>query len=183
MYQELRNEMKDEKKIDVSKFFSFKSIAIYILSILVGVSKLSSGATPFGLALLGAIADVNFPLIMPLLLIGSVTGVAFGGTCLLKFIIAAVIFIVLKSFIKGNTKIGNASKLLFATAISEMLVLIFSGTLIYDAVMAAFMSTTTAIFYLVFSEGLPVILDFNKNKIDSNETLMASRNSWSSCCK
>ena len=69
MYQKVRNEKKDEKKIDVSKFFSFKSIVIYVLSILVGVSKLSSGATPFGLALLGAIADSGFPLIMPLLLI------------------------------------------------------------------------------------------------------------------
>ena len=84
-------------------------------------------------------------------------------------------FVVLKSFLRGNTKTGNAAKILFATAISETVTLLVSNTIIYDGVMAAFMSTTTAIFYLVFSEGLPVILDFSKNKIDSHETLMAAR--------
>ncbi|MBQ9313476.1 MAG: SpoIIE family protein phosphatase [Clostridia bacterium] len=170
MYQEVRK----EKKVNVKKFFELKSIIVYILSILVGVAKLPSGATPFGLALLGAFADTGFPLIIPLVLIGITTGIAFGGTCLLKFIISSLIFVAMKSFIKGNTKIGNAAKILFATAISETIILMLSETLIYDAVMAAFMSTTTAIFYLIFSEGLPIIIDYDKQKITSHETLMAS---------
>lgn len=82
----------------------------------------------------------------------------------------------MKSFIKGNTKTGNASKILFSTAISEIIPLVATSTIVFDGVMAAFMSTTAAIFYLVFSEGLPVILDFGKKKIDSHETLMAARN-------
>lgn len=181
MYQGIRNKnvynnkIKEEvKKIDVKKFFELKSIAIYIICILIATCKLASGATPFALALLGAIADVNFPLIVPLILIGLTTGVTFGGTCLLKFIISSLIFIIAKSFIKGNSKIGNAAKILFATAISETVILLMSETLIYDAVMAAFMSATTAVFYLIFSEGLPVILEFKDKKIDSHETLMAA---------
>ena len=179
MYQELKNkinynEIEEEKRIDIKKFFSIKSIIIYILSFLVGTCKLASGATPFGLALIGAIADSNFPLIIPLLLTSVATGITFGWVCLFKFVISALIFITIKSFIKGNTKTGNSAKILFSTAISEIIILLMSDTLIYDAVMAAFMSTTTAIFYLIFSEGLPVIIDFGERKINSYETLMAA---------
>lgn len=174
MYQEVRNKLDEEKKINFKKFFDKKSIVIYLLSIFIGTCKLASGATPFGLALLGAIADSKFPLIIPWILIGASTGISFGWTCFLKFIISSLIFIICKSFLKENTKTGNSAKILFATAISEIIILLSSQTLIYDAVMAAFMSTTTAIFYLVFSEGLPVILEFEKKKIDSHETLMAA---------
>lgn len=181
MYQEIRNkrnlyesEVENEKRLDVKKFFSLKSIIIYILSILIGTCKLSSGATPFGLALIGAIVDVNYPLIVPLGLIAISTGVTFGWTCFAKFLISSIVFVLMKSFIRGDTKTGNASKILFSAAISETIILLFTETLVYDAVMAAFMSVTTAIFYLVFSEGLPVILDFKDRKIDSHETLMAS---------
>lgn len=170
MYQEVRN----EKKINVRKFFELKSIIVYILSIFIGVAKLPSGATPFGLALLGAFADTGFPLIVPLTLIGITTGIAFGWTSFVKFLISSIIFVAMKSFIKGSTKTGNAAKILFATAISEIIILLMSETLIYDAVMAAFMSTTTAIFYLIFSEGLPIILEYDKQKITSHETLMAA---------
>ena len=170
MYQEVRK----EKKLNISKFFELKSMIVYFLSILVGMAKLPSGATPFGLALLGAFADTGFPLIIPLILVGITTGVSFGWTCFVKFIISSIIFVVMKSFIKGNTKTGNAAKILFSTAISETIILLMSETLIYDAVMAAFMSTTTAIFYLIFSEGLPIILEYDKQKITSHETLMAA---------
>lgn len=170
MYQEVRN----EKKLNISKFFELKSIIAYLLSIFIGMTKLPSGATPFGLALLGAFADTGFPLIIPLGLIGLTTGITFGWTCFLKFVISSLIFVAMKSFIKGNTKTGNAAKILFSTAISETIILLISESLIYDAVMAAFMSTTTAIFYLIFSEGLPIILDYDKQKITSHETLMAA---------
>ena len=163
-----------EKRIDIKKFFELKSILIYILSILIGMCKLPSGATPFGLALLGAIADTSYPLIVPIILISGTTLVSFGGVCLVKFIISSFIFIIAKSFIKGNSKIGSTAKILFATAISEIIVLLFSNTIVYDAVMAAFMSATTAVFYLVFSSGLPFIIDFDERKIDSHETLMAA---------
>lgn len=168
------NKIEEEKKINLKRFFELKSIIIYALSVLVGTCKLSSGATPFGLALLAAITDARFPLIVPLVLISAITGISFGGICLFKFLISSLIFIIMKSFIKENTRIGNAAKVLFATAISETIVLLMSETLIYDAVMAAFMSTTTAIFYLIFSEGLPVVLELRQRKIDSHETLMAA---------
>ena len=180
MYQVMKSKLNYNKKINedlknfnFKKLFNWKSVVVYLLSILMGFSKLSSGATPFSLAFLGAIADNGFPLIAPLLIITLVTGVSLGWTCVAKFLLSSLIFIFLKSFIKGNTKTGNAAKVLFATALSEVIILSASGTMIYDGIMAAFMSTTAAIFYLIFSEGLGVILNINEKRIDSHETLMA----------
>ena len=87
-----------ENRIDIKKFFELKSILIYILSILIGMCKLPSGATPFGLALLGAIADTRYPLIVPIILISGTTLVSFGGVCFVKFIISSFIFIIARSF-------------------------------------------------------------------------------------
>ena len=81
-------EIKSNKKLNISKFFEIKSIIIYVLSIIMGALKLPSGATPFGVAMIGAMADTGFPLVTPMVIIGITTGIAFGWMCLIKFIIA-----------------------------------------------------------------------------------------------
>ena len=109
------------------------------------------GATPFGMAMFTAINAASIPLIIPWILISVVTGIAFGGTALLKFLIASVLYVLLKSFIKNeNTKIGNAARIIFSVAISEIVGLAINGMLIYDALMAVYVSITTAIFYMIF---------------------------------
>ena len=101
------------------------------------------------------------PLILPWILITATTGIAFGSTCAIKFAIASMTFVLVKSFIKNdNTKFSNAAMILFSTVISEIVGLAISGMLVYDAFMAIFTSITTTIFYLIFSEGIPVIMNF-----------------------
>ena len=79
----------------------------------------------------------------------------------------------MKSFIKNeNTKIGNAGRVIFSVAISEIVGLAINGVLIYDALMAVYMSVTTAIFYMIFSEGLPVLMNiFTKNLFSSEQVI------------
>ena len=79
----------------------------------------------------------------------------------------------MKSFIKNeNTKIGNAGRVIFSVAISEIVGLAINGVLIYDALMAVYMSITTAIFYMIFSEGLPVLMNiFTKNLFSSEQVI------------
>lgn len=107
------------------------------------------------------------------MLISITTGIAFGGTALVKFLIASISYVIIKAFIKNeNTKIGNAGRVIFATAISEIVGLAMNGVLIYDALMAVYMSITTAIFYMIFSEGLPVIMNiFTKNLFSSEQVI------------
>ena len=154
---------------------NFKNIVVFIISILVSGLKLASGATPFGMAIFTAINTVNIPLIVPWILISVTTGVMFGGTALMKFLISSILYVVLKAFIKNeNTKIGNAGRVIFSVAISEIVGLAINGVLIYDALMAVYMSVTTAIFYLIFSEGLPVIMNvFEKGAFSTEQVTSA----------
>lgn len=152
-----------------------KNIILYVISILVSRVGLVAGVTPFGLAMLGAMSGMNVPLILPLAIIAITTVVTFGWVALLKFIISALIFTLLKSFIKfGDNKTGNTVKILFASAIGEIFALMIKGSLVYDALLAVYAALTSGIFYLIFSEGLPVIKDCDSRKIFSSETLLAT---------
>lgn len=163
-----------EKKISFdfnSLIGNLKNIIVFIISILVSGLKLASGATPFGMAIFAAINAVNIPLIVPWLLISVTTGICFGGTALIKFLISSILYVFIKAFIKNeNTKIGNSARIIFSVAIAEIVGLALNGMLIYDALMAVYMSITTAIFYMIFAEGLLVIMNaFEKNAFSTEQ--------------
>ena len=126
-----------EKKISFdfnSLIGSFKNIIVFIISILLSGLKLASGATPFGMSIFAAINTANIPLIIPWILISITTGIVLGGSALVKFLISSVLYVLVKSFIKNeNTKIGNATRIIFSVAISEIVGLAINGMLIYDA--------------------------------------------------
>lgn len=133
------------------------------------------GATPFGMAIFVAINTSNIPLIIPWILISISTGIVFGKIAVLKFLIASILYVLLKSFIKNeNTKIGNASRIIFSVAISEIVGLAINGMLIYDALMAFYTSVTTAIFYMIFAEGLPVLMNILEKGVYSTEQITSA---------
>ncbi len=154
---------------------SFRNVFLFILCILVSSCKMTSDAIPFGIAILGASSSIGLPLIIPFLLVGATTAICFGGVALLKFLIASILFIAIKSFIKVNdTKVNNAGIIVFATAISEVVLFCINGVLLYDALVAVYTSILTGIFYIIFAEGLPVLNDFGKHKIYPTESLIAT---------
>ena len=123
-----------------------KNIISYVVSLLVSFCSLSTGTSPFGLAIFGAIETIKVPLLIPFILISLVTVCNFGFVALLKFILSAVAFVGIKAFIKTeNTKTNNVAKLLIATAIVEGLLLFFSKTIIYDSLLAVFTTITVGI--------------------------------------
>lgn len=139
---------------------NLKNIIVFIISILVSGLKLGTGATPFGMAIFAAINSAGVPLIIPWALISVTTAIVFGGMAVLKFLVASLIYVLAKSFIKNeNTKIGNVGMIIFGVAISEIVGLAVGGMLLYDALMAVYTCITVAIFYMIFSEGLPVIMN------------------------
>ena len=90
-----------KNKIDLRKALgSIKDILIYFLCALMASSKLISGATPFGISMLAAINTINVPLIIPFLIIAIISGVFFGNIALIKFIIAGILYVAIKSFLK-----------------------------------------------------------------------------------
>ena len=154
---------------------NLRNIFIFIVSALISSCKMTSGATPFGIAMIGAINNIGVPLIIPIILISIVSGMCFGGIAALKFIIASLIFMSIKAFIKiENNKTNNAGIIIFGTAISEIVGLAINGVLLYDALFAVYTSILTGIFYFIFAEGIPVIYNFTKPKIYSSENLIAA---------
>lgn len=164
-----------------SEKFSFKNlignkrnIILYIISILVSKVGLVAGVNPFGIAILGAMANSGVPLLLPLLIIAITITVSFGYMALLKFVVATLVYAFTKSFIKfGDNKTGNTVKMLFSATIAELVGLGISGGLVYDGLLAVYAALTSAIFYLIFAEGIEPILKYKKNNIFSSETLMA----------
>ena len=137
-----------------------KDVIVFLFCILVSACKMTSGALPFGIAIVGALGSVGVPIIIPYLIVAVTTGVCFGGTALLKFIIAATLFVAVKSFIKNeNTKVGNTGVIIFSSVIAEIVGLSIHGLILYDALLAVYTSILVGIFYLIFYEGLPVIYD------------------------
>lgn len=85
---------------------SLKNIIVFIICALVSSCKLTSGAIPFGIAILGAVNTMGIPLIIPFLLVSVVTGICFGGIGALKVIIASLVYVAIKAFIKTeDTKV------------------------------------------------------------------------------
>lgn len=184
MFQNLKNKINSYSEngervkngFDFSNLIgSLKNIFIFIVSVLIASCKMSSGIVPFGLAMFGAINSIKIPLVIPLVCISITSLVCFGGIALLKFLIASILFVAIKSFVKiDDTKISNACLIIFSAAMAEVVGLSIGGVLLYDALVAVYTSIVTGIFYLIFSEGIDVICEFSKPKIFSSESLMAA---------
>ena len=164
-----------KNKIDLRKALgSIKDILIYFLCALMASSKLMSGATPFGISMLAAINTINVPLIIPFLIIAIISGIFFGNIAMLKFVIAGILYVAIKSFLKiENTKVSNVGIVLFSTLISEIIGLSINGLLLYDALFAVYNSIMVGVFYLIFAEGVPVLYNIDKAKIYSTESLIS----------
>lgn len=153
-----------------------KNVLTYLITLVVSGAKLMTGTSPFGVAIFGAAATNKVPVLIPFIGISIITLLMFGPLAMLKFIISSVLFIVLKVFINNaeKSKTTDTFKMLVAVAISESISLFVSKTLIYDSLLAVYSAITSAIFYLIFSEGLATIVDYDRKNVISSEDMLAS---------
>lgn len=152
-----------------------KNIIAYIVTFLVSFCTLSTGTSPFGIAILGAVETVKIPLLIPFLIISLVTGFKFGFVALSKFLLSAVVFVGIKAFLKTqNTKTNNVAKIMVAVALVEGIFLAFTNTLVYDSLLAVYTTITVGIFYLIFSAGLPPIVNLGEDRVSSTEELLST---------
>ena len=187
VFQDLKNKVNYEGEVAsntfkfIDKMFfkelfeNIKNLIILFTCALVSSCRMASDATPFGLAILGATSVLKLPLIVPFLLISVVTGLCFGKIALLKFIIAGVLYVAIKSFVKlSDTKTSNTMTLICSSVIAEIIALSFNDFLLYDALFALYNSVMTGVFYLIFSEGLPAIYNIDNEKVHSSEALVCA---------
>ena len=187
MFQNLKNKVNCEGEVANNTFDFFdkmffkelfeniKNLIVLFICALVSSCRMASDATPFGLAILSATSVLKLPLIVPFLLISVVTGLCFGKIALLKFIIAGILYVAIKSFVKlSDTKTSNAVTLIFSSMIAEIIALSFENFLLYDTLFAIYNSIMAGVFYLIFSEGLPAIYNIDKESVHSSEALICA---------
>lgn len=153
-----------------------KNILTYLIALIVSGAKLMVGTSPFGVAVFGAAATNKVPVLIPFIGITIITLFKFGPLSMLKFIISAVLFIALKAFLnnKEKNKTTDTMKMLVAVAIAESITLFVSKTPVYDSVLAIYSAITSAVFYLIFSEALATIVDYDKKSVISSENMLAT---------
>ena len=153
-----------------------KNMLTYLISFIVSGAKLMTGTSPFGIAAFGAAVTNKVPVLIPFVGIAIITLLVFGPLAMLKFIIASIVFVALKAFIKNTeeNKTTDTMKMLVATAIAESIGLFISKTLVYDSLLAIYSSITSAIFYLIFASGLSTVVDYEKKSVISSEDLIAT---------
>ena len=154
---------------------SFKNLIIFLVCGLVASCEIGSGVAPLGSAIFCAVSAIEVPLMIPFIMISVVTGIKFGGLALLKFVIVALLFTSIKSFIKvENTKVNNACIVIFGTIMAEIVGLSIEGLILYNTLVGIYTSVMSAVFYLVFAEGLPTIYDLSKPKVNSTENVIST---------
>ena len=187
VFQDLKNKVNCEGEVAentfnfIDKMFfkelfeNMKNLIVLFICALASSCRMASGATPFGLAALGAVNTLSIPLIIPFALITLVTGLCLGRVALLKFVISGIIFVAIKAFVKtSDSKTGNTFKIMFAAMMAEIIALTFEGVLLYDVLFAIYNSIMTGIFFMIFAEGIPVIYNIGKEKIYSSEALICA---------
>lgn len=187
VFQELKSKLNYDRDVKdntfnfIDKMFfrelfeNIKNIIVLFICALVSSCKMASDATPFGLAILAATSVLKIPLIASFLVISIITGLCLGKVTLLKFMIASILYVAIKSFIKfADTKTNNAIALIVSSIISEVIALSFNEFLLYDAFFAIYNSIMTGVFFLIFSEGFPAIYNIEKEKVHSSESLICA---------
>ncbi len=187
VFQELKSKLNyDKEAIDntfsfIDKMFfkelfeNIKNLIVLLICALVSPCKMASDATPFGLAILAATSVLKIPLIASFSIISIVTGICLGKVALLKFMIASILYAAIKSFVKfADNKTNNTLAIIASSIISEVIALSFNEFLVYDAVFAIYNSIMVGVFFLIFSEGLPVIYNIANEKVHSSEALICA---------
>ena len=179
-YEEYCNESKLESKKGKA-FMLFKTI-FTMQNILLGIvafllSKVTFGGTmiPLGMAFFAAVCSNNIPAVLVWTITSVSIGITFGREQVLAFILTSLIFVVLTvilKFDKFDKKNITAVKLFISVLVVQAVNLIFEPILIYDVITMILLSILTIIFYIIFTNAMPIISDFDKKRVYAKEEII-----------
>lgn len=183
---EFATESNDKKIIQILKRnFSVSNIIIYILSFMLSLiggsnSGVFASVAPFGYAITAASFGAGVPaaIVCVVTLIG--TGIKFGGSGLLFYILTLLIFvafILIKKPIEQeekNEKLKVGLQMTLAVFVVQMVKIMFKGFLLYDLLYNTMIAITTFILYKVFVNSLVVFKEMKVKAVFSIEEVMGA---------
>lgn len=133
--------------------------------------------TPFGIAFLAACAVVKIP-VFPVILFSSISMLIFNdGNACLEYLLMSTVFIGLFLGFKNryyDLKMSIGVKLFLSATITSVIGFFFKPVLAYDVMQSILFVTCSIIFYILFANGMPVVLDFGKKKYYTKEEIIGS---------
>ena len=183
---EFATEGNNKKIIQIlKKNFSIPNIIIYILSFMLSLiggtnSPIFTSVAPFGYAITAASFGAGIPAVMVCIVTLIGTGIKFGGSGVLFYILTLLIFvafILIKKPIEQeekNERLKVGLQMTFAVFTVQMVKMLFSGFLVYDLLYTLMITIATYIFYKVFVNSIVVFRDYKIKKVFSIEEVMGA---------
>ena len=176
-------ENKDEKrKVDLfTNVLQAKNIPIYIISLMISMVGITGEISPFSISILGACISNSIPLLGVVVssIIGS--GIKFGVSGLLCYILSALLLIVTMFLIKPrynddekNEKVRLAKNIFISTLVVQLSKVGITGFTLYDILFTISFSIIAVVFYKIFVNSIIAIRDFYEGKAFSIEEILGA---------
>lgn len=183
---EFATENKNNKIQEILKRnFSFSNVMVYIIACMLSLvggtdSALFTSIAPFGFAITAASFGAGVPALIVCLVTMIGTGIKFGGSGLLFYILTLLVFvafILIKRPIEQeekNEQLKVGLQMTLAVFVVQMVKMLFKGFLVYDLLYNIMITITTYILYKVFVNSLIVFKEFGVKKVFSIEEIMGA---------
>ena len=185
-----QNEYEQENKKVLAKdvlkrLFARQNIFLYIITFLISMvgfsgSSLVFSMLPFGLAIIAAALGNNRPVgvMYVLSLIG--TFISFGLSNFLVYFISSLLFFVailikrpkLQESVNEQKKVGG--HLIFAVILVQVVPMFFRTFYVFDLLTGIMLGVTTYIFYKIFVNSIPMIIDFGTRRAFTIEEVIGT---------
>lgn len=187
MFQNINSNKQEEKidnpmrRIDIKKLFKINDIVLYAVAFLVSMVSFNNELAPFGLAIFAAVCSNRIPVGILYIAILIGTGIGFGLSGILSFLISSLLFIVMILTFRPRIQEPEKSerqKLGIYIAIAAFVVqaskMFFSMFLVYDLIASIIFGIVTYIFYKIFANSIIVINQYGIKKAFSIEEVMGT---------
>lgn len=173
---------KEKKKIELfANVLQVKNILIYVIALMVSMVGITGNISPFSISILGACIVNSIPLLGVVLFSAIGSGISFGISGLLEYILTALVLIVTMFIIKPrfndnekNEKIRLSKNVFIATIIIQLAKVGISGFTLYDILSVVSLAIIAVVFYKIFVNSIIAIRDFREGKAFSIEEVLGA---------
>ena len=170
------------KKLNIlANVFELRNIAVYVVAFMVSMVGLGGDFSPFSVSIFAACFANTIPLlgVVAVSLVG--TGIRFGLTGLLSYMLTSLVMIATFFIFKPryneemkNEKVKVAKNVFISAFIVQTAKIMISGFTIYDFLVSVTFSVISVVFYKVFVNSLVVLQDFKEKKAFSIEEVIGA---------
>ena len=180
--QEVNYQKDKVKKVKLlANVFELRNIAIYIISFMVSMVGLGGELSPFCISIFASCFANSIPLLGVTIVSAIGTGIKFGISGLLSYMLTSLVMIATFFIIKPryneeerNEKVKVAKHVFIASSLVQLAKMMVAGFTIYDFLVSITFSIVAVVFYKIFVNSLIVLQDFRENRAFSIEEVIGT---------